>query len=390
MAISSDKKRLYVDATNNKGITPWEVAQCIGDYRVTRLGRDIGMLCTSPKINMWAKFKPVRHATKKPITGEQRLLVKHGLVQNTSTYYIEYDRVREGDVARLLDFDGYNHAAVPPIADTSKFNKTISFSGGSSGQIVFEPDDLLANGSEIQLNEIANFSTYERWYVGVMFLNKTTGLGYYHTYEWTLRQIVDAEATAGESVGTDSDAPNIVDNGVYDFYYCLGMRPNIRYGNLTRSMIGSSIHVLCCDATHGHAVIKAVKLGWSYLSTSQPRFYCSYDGSGSAVIGVQQFNLECTWDFDAYYGTNPKMQFKYVVNEQEVVSPTVYTIDTFATSVEFSQWVEIDEYDLINEYEYIVPLAIYGKFATETGWTLMARGTYDIRNDKLLTWDYII
>jgi hypothetical protein len=58
--------------------------------------------------------------------------------------------------------------------------------------------------------------------------------------------------------------------------------------------------------------------------------------------------------------------------------------------VEFSQWVEIDEYDLINEYEYIVSLAIYGKFATETGWTLMARGTYDIRHDNLLTWDYII
>lgn len=64
MAYDKTTKRLYVDTANNRGITPWEVAQCIGDYRTAAHGRDVGMLCSSPKINMWAKHKPVRHSTK--------------------------------------------------------------------------------------------------------------------------------------------------------------------------------------------------------------------------------------------------------------------------------------------------------------------------------------
>ena len=56
MALSADKKRLSIES--GSGITPWEVAQCIGDYRTTKLGRDIGLLCSSPKVNKWAKNKP--------------------------------------------------------------------------------------------------------------------------------------------------------------------------------------------------------------------------------------------------------------------------------------------------------------------------------------------
>lgn len=126
MAISSDKKKLYVDATNNKGITPWEVAQCIGDYRITRLGRDIGMLCTSPKINMWAKFKPIRHSNIGVLVDEQRANANYGiqvpygkwgdLFDESKTFTYLKPRGKNADYNepfRLLDFNGYNHKATP-------------------------------------------------------------------------------------------------------------------------------------------------------------------------------------------------------------------------------------------------------------------------------------
>lgn len=126
MAISSDKKKLYVDATNNKGITPWEIAQCIGDYRVTKLGRDIGMLCTSPKINMWAKFKPIRHSNIGVLVDEQRANANYGiqvpygkwgdLFDESKTFTYLKPRGKNADYNepfRLLDFNGYNHKATP-------------------------------------------------------------------------------------------------------------------------------------------------------------------------------------------------------------------------------------------------------------------------------------
>lgn len=57
MALSEDKKRLSIES--GSGITPWEVAQCIGDYRTTTLGRDVGLLCSSAQVNKWAKRKPI-------------------------------------------------------------------------------------------------------------------------------------------------------------------------------------------------------------------------------------------------------------------------------------------------------------------------------------------
>lgn len=129
MAISSDKKKLYVDATNNKGITPWEIAQCIGDYRITRLGRDIGMLCTSPKINIGAKYRPVPYDNLRIVTDEDRKavgwgvdVIAEGYGNDDRMHYMRYSIYPLGAVGRkyrLLDFDGYNHAAKFGLGFTS-------------------------------------------------------------------------------------------------------------------------------------------------------------------------------------------------------------------------------------------------------------------------------
>lgn len=139
MAISDDKNRLFVDTENNKGITLWEVAQCLRDYRVSRLGRDVGILCTSPNINKWAKHKPVRFDTLdvnddvwKASDGWCGLNIENALISNNTdvsgieNHYSEktdngweYARPRgilQSEPFRLLDFNGYNHAVLPFVS----------------------------------------------------------------------------------------------------------------------------------------------------------------------------------------------------------------------------------------------------------------------------------
>ena len=40
---------------------------------------DVGTLCTSSNINMWAKYKPVSYATNTGITEDQRKEVRYGI-----------------------------------------------------------------------------------------------------------------------------------------------------------------------------------------------------------------------------------------------------------------------------------------------------------------------
>lgn len=344
-------------------------------------------MCQASSINMWAKYKPLKGGPQVNLSGTDRINLKHGLKQNTSTFYIEYDRVTSGWWNRLRDFDGYNHLAVPPIKDTTKFNKTISFSGGSSGQIVFSPDDLRNPSAELALNEIAIFQTYANYYVGVMFYNKASGKGYYHTYEWTLNQIVNGEASASESVGTDAEAPNIEDGVTYDMYYCLAMNKNQRYKAFTSAAIGSSLWVLCCDATHGHASVKAVKMGWNYIDMTEPEIYCSYRGYGNAQIGVNNVTIKSSWNYTANPGTNEKMILKAEIGDESVTpqSNELY-LSSAQTNFSFNAIVDISASDIVDYYDYIVPIYIYGKFGTESSYKTLGYGRYDVVNKDWVSW----
>ena len=134
MAYDSVNKKLYTTAT--EGISTSEVAACLGDYRVTKFGRSIGMLCTSPKINMWSKIKPVRNSSRQKLSeadfkgtaSDNANNIYYGIKINASlsanltnaladvhNATFEYQRPTGGDTSpfRLLDFDGYNHKANP-------------------------------------------------------------------------------------------------------------------------------------------------------------------------------------------------------------------------------------------------------------------------------------
>lgn len=121
MAYDSTNKIL---STEGSGITLWEIAQCLGDYRVNTAGRrDVGILCTSPKINKWAKYKPFECSTFGVATEAQRKDASFGITLSARTADSQYSDVircsfkHDPPVSafRLLDFDGYNHKAENPM-----------------------------------------------------------------------------------------------------------------------------------------------------------------------------------------------------------------------------------------------------------------------------------
>lgn len=148
MAYDSTIKKLYTTAS--EGISTSEVAVCLGDYRVTARGRDIGLLCSSPKINKWSPAKPFRNASwkfgSKTERDAARRMANQGLLLPTAanagvgssqaayrrTYlgYLTYlastgqtpnytyqqPRGKSyNEPFRLLDFDGYMHRAKQPF-----------------------------------------------------------------------------------------------------------------------------------------------------------------------------------------------------------------------------------------------------------------------------------
>ena len=115
-----------------KPISISEISQCLGVA-----SQDLGTLCISGQINMWAKYKPVRRPSYSELTEEQRRGVGYGTdathidVSSTSGRKQACDNAIAGDTGwyhdkptdntgagnqyRILDFNGYNHNAVGPF-----------------------------------------------------------------------------------------------------------------------------------------------------------------------------------------------------------------------------------------------------------------------------------
>ena len=140
------------------------IAECLGDFRISTLGgRDVGMLCTSLKVNMWSKNKPIRRPEVKVLTADQRAKVSFGIdmsgcsasdyetlltkaINNNCEY--GYLRPRGGDYNepfRGFDFDGYRHNATVP------YNYTfVHFDSNVAGWM----DVIVSPNADLMLSEI--------------------------------------------------------------------------------------------------------------------------------------------------------------------------------------------------------------------------------------------
>lgn len=161
MAYDEKNKKLY--ATPEAGISPEEVAQCIGDFDITEDGLyDIGTLCSSPNINMWSKCKPIRFDKIGVLTLAERRGspqdIKNGILwgieiigpttskigsaltklHDTAFNYHRPSGMAQSEPFRLLDFDGYHQFAQPnpfgnfPSEELAAYCDDKSFSPGGS------------------------------------------------------------------------------------------------------------------------------------------------------------------------------------------------------------------------------------------------------------------
>lgn len=116
------------------------VATALMDYRITtdpgQAARDVGMLCTSPNINKWAKYKPVEHPSAGPLTESQRAEVGYGLSINTTVIgdiptelgvEVIYVYNKPTTLYRITDFDGYKKNIESPM----DFRKSLYTNRGS-------------------------------------------------------------------------------------------------------------------------------------------------------------------------------------------------------------------------------------------------------------------
>lgn len=204
MPVDLTNKRLYIDRENKLGITPQEVSLCLQDYRVDTNGNvDIGMMCSSPKVNKWSLNKPFRWAkwgysidaagdTEKAAA---RKAVRQGLtavevskILKSSVGYSEfesstkdeglaevsewaYDRPTGGASSpfRLPDFDGYEHDAVAPDGAWGK----ITFKDDAIDELINATITVEGSGYDFEMIPSTNSGLYSTF---AMMFNQASGV----------------------------------------------------------------------------------------------------------------------------------------------------------------------------------------------------------------------
>lgn len=159
------KDMAYSGGIISKPVRKIDIAQALGVA-----SRDVGTLCTSDKINMWAKNKPVRFHSFAPIIDAQRASVNYGLnvpyylynVFFDNSHLWEYLRPRGTSVSpieqyRLRDFDGYKVDAESPfvrlymdeyVYKNKVTNMSFNYYGGDELPLSsFKVPDTLSSGS---------------------------------------------------------------------------------------------------------------------------------------------------------------------------------------------------------------------------------------------------
>ena len=188
MAHNSDYTRLYI-GDDGQGIGIAEVARCLKTNSL-----DLGTLCTSARINPWAKYKPTRLNFKK-LTGKSSGhsywrgddgkcgfefttytnlgTLTSGLISELNAGNTEWGRrlpLGGSSAYRVLDFDGYYAAAENPVGSIG--GQTIWVGDDGTGIISFETFDLDPDNlklSDIQIDGVS----LSQFYLAFLFVKGT-------------------------------------------------------------------------------------------------------------------------------------------------------------------------------------------------------------------------
>ena len=135
MAIDNGKLILSHDQSLREQLD--DIATCIGDFRVSTLGRDVGMLCHSPNVNQASLRRPFHvgrfvkgdevemvmqekdygYAGLRPNSklstgaGTTMSFIRNIVSHTTGTNFWQPSALDNTDIAGTMQFDGYNHNA---------------------------------------------------------------------------------------------------------------------------------------------------------------------------------------------------------------------------------------------------------------------------------------
>ena len=178
--------------------------------------RDVGTLCSSPLINKWSKYKPVRYNTISPITDSQRKEVYYGFdianmvkTDAVSAASINWNYLKPLGGAnspyRLGDFRSYDHTATH-VYDLVDNYESINIYGILNVRIRFAD----TQGSGVKLNDFTSTTIpIGNWTPCIIVKRNTSLYCYKYSGETTptgakvITIDVNSEPFAGITNGTD-------------------------------------------------------------------------------------------------------------------------------------------------------------------------------------------
>ena len=183
-------------------ITGGKVSRPIGWYEMASLlgePEDIGSICTSDNINIWAKFKPIRVNQLQTLEDSQFASANYGITipfySNITTLNANFALLRwrydkpwgynaNGDYPyRLTDFNRYWHnapTAVPILKEQTIYRPATT----SSDVIIKTTLPFITSGDEtaLQLSDLlVNGLKLSDMYLGIAMRNSAGNLSYYFT-----------------------------------------------------------------------------------------------------------------------------------------------------------------------------------------------------------------
>lgn len=162
---------------------------------VTYLNTNLGALCTSDKINMWAKYKPVRYNFTnnrptewwKAANGSCGLQINYYSVANSTNIQALIDRIKNGETGfsylpprgdaysepfRLGDFAGYNPLATHNVAQIS-YPDSIAKDTATGNANMYIAVQWIHDDTMLSLTDLAtNEGVYKLsdWYLGALVI----------------------------------------------------------------------------------------------------------------------------------------------------------------------------------------------------------------------------
>ena len=158
-------------------VYPWEVSKVLGIH-----SGDVGTVCTSSRINPWAKYKPVNHPKIGILTDEERAEVQYGITKiplfgnqvdmasfvkngtpapltfpdaTPETEYWEYELPPYNRHKRTTDFDGYWHQAIRCIEPLQIVNDELDVSAMDDNEIICFDFPVATEAANLKISDFA-------------------------------------------------------------------------------------------------------------------------------------------------------------------------------------------------------------------------------------------